>query len=92
LPPAISNDLGFQVWGPGPLRGDVVIAFGVRFTDSDTAAAGSVPLRKLWGEVTPVGTIGGPNSSPWEQNIPVFICRHPRLSLQELWKTLEFYY
>ncbi|MGZ6315014.1 MAG: glycosyltransferase family 39 protein [Candidatus Limnocylindrales bacterium] len=92
LPPAISNDLGFQVWGPGPLPGDVVIAFGVRFTDSDAATAGTVPLRKLWGEVVPVGTVRGPNGSPWEQNVPVFICRHPRMSLQEMWATLEFYY
>jgi hypothetical protein len=91
LPKAICNHVSYQTWGPGERRGEVVIAFGKRFSETETA--GAVPLRKLFRQVTRVGTIPGkPESVVYEQNLPVFICREPFWPLKDVWKLLEFYY
>lgn len=91
LPKVICNHLSYQTWGPGDRPGEVVIAFGKRFSEND--AAGTIPLSKLFAEVSRVGTITGLKESViYEQNLPVFVCRKPFWKLKDVWNLLEFYY
>jgi hypothetical protein len=84
LPGAISNHLSYQIWGLGKYSGEVVIAFGHRFTP------GILPF--IFNEVTKTNIIVGTKySMSLEQYLPVYICRKPKTSLKEAWKQLENY-
>ncbi|MFZ6028683.1 MAG: ArnT family glycosyltransferase [Chloroflexota bacterium] len=92
LPKAVSNHLTYQVWGPGQQRHDAIIAFGKRFSVQETAQ-GTIPLGKICEEVTLAGTVTGqPGSIAYEKGLPVYVCKRPLVSLQEIWEALEFYY
>jgi 4-amino-4-deoxy-L-arabinose transferase-like glycosyltransferase len=80
LPGAISNHLNYQVWGPGKLRGDIVIAVG------------DVPWAMGFSYVVQVATIPGPDGGfEWQRNVPIFLCRDPAHSLQDIWPSSANY-
>jgi hypothetical protein len=87
LPGAISNQLAYQIWGPGQGDQKVVIVFG---TSTGFSKNG---LFMIFEEVTQVATIDGNRYGPfWERFLPVYVCRKPRTSLKEVWPRFEFYY
>lgn len=81
LPHAISAHNNYYLWGPQGYSGDVVIAVGMRLED----------LRALFGSVQQVATIGDPYAVPDENNLPVYLCRRPRIPLSQAWPTLKFF-
>lgn len=81
LPGAISNHLSYHIWGLGKYSGEVVIAFGSRFTP------GILPA--VFHEVTKVATIGNQYGIGIEQDLPVYVCRRPKADFKEIWKRLE---
>ena len=81
LPEAISGHNSYYVWGPGDCAGEVVISVGVPRGDLET----------VFGEVEKEATIRCEYCMPDEDNLPVYVCRDPRASLQELWPRVKHY-
>jgi hypothetical protein len=81
LPRAISPHNNYYLWGPGTFSGDVVIAVGM-----DTEKLGL-----LFADVQRVATISDPYAIPDENNLPVYLCRKPRLPLSQAWARLKFF-
>jgi 4-amino-4-deoxy-L-arabinose transferase-like glycosyltransferase len=83
LPPAISGHNNYYLWGPRGYSGDVVIAVGMRLD----------LLHSLFGDVRQAATIENANAMPAEgDDLPVYLCRLPRMSLTEAWPLLKNYY
>jgi hypothetical protein len=82
LPPAISAQNTFYLWGTGGYDGQTLIVVGA-------SQAGLV--RKLYGTMTLAATYG--NSYKWvvEGPTPIYICRDPIAPLRDLWPYLKWY-
>ncbi|MGH9782045.1 MAG: glycosyltransferase family 39 protein, partial [Candidatus Acidiferrales bacterium] len=80
LPPAISGHNQYGLWGPRGYTGDVVITIGYRKNE----------LENLFGEVTLAARISPPYAIPEESNLPIYICRHPKAPLAQLWPRLRW--
>jgi hypothetical protein len=81
LPKAISGHNTYHVWGPGDCTGQVVISVGIPREGLET----------MFGEVEREATIRCEYCMPDENNLPVYVCRDPRASLQELWPQVKHY-
>jgi len=81
LPRAISGHNNYFLWGPRGYSGDVVIAVGMPLQQ----------LRSLFGSVEQARTIVAPYAMPSENNLPVYVCRHPRMPLSQAWPKLKFF-
>lgn len=81
LPHAISGHNNYFLWGPQQYTGEVVIAVGMPL---DT-------LRTLFDQIDLAATINYEYAIPEENNLPVYICRKPKMTLQEAWPRLKFY-
>jgi hypothetical protein len=81
LPHAISGHNNYYLWGPGNYSGEVVIVVGMSLDE----------LKPLFGEIEQAATINNDYAIPEETNLPVYICRKPKMSLQQAWPSLKFY-
>jgi hypothetical protein len=81
LPHAISGHNNYWLWGPGNYSGEVMLVLA----DSDAK------LRELFDEVTPAARITCEYCMPALTAMSVYICRHPRRPLIEIWPTLKSY-
>jgi len=72
LPRAVSGHNNYWLWGPGAMRG-IVVAVGVPREQ----------LLQVFDEVTQAATVVSQHAL--ETNLPVFVCRSPKLPLPELW-------
>jgi hypothetical protein len=81
LPHAISGHNNYYLWGPQQYSGEVVIAVGIPL---DT-------LEPLFGQIVPAATINNEYAIPEENNLHVYICRKPKMTLQQAWSRLKFY-
>ena len=81
LPPAISGQNQYFLWGPRGGDGSVIIHIN---GDPDH-------WRRLCGSVTVVGTFGAPYAMPYEDGRPIFVCRDLRHDLNSIWKRFKRY-
>jgi hypothetical protein len=81
LPGAISGHNSYFIWGPRGCSGEVVISVGV---SSET-------LREVFGEVQQVDTVRCRYCMPDEDNLPVYVCRDPKMPFEEAWPRFEHY-
>lgn len=81
LPDPVSRHGSFWSWGPGDKEGEICISVGNEQEVVD----------KLYQEHTLVKRITHKYAIDEENNIPVYLCRKPRTSLQQLWPELEKY-
>jgi hypothetical protein len=81
LPHAISGHNNYFLWGPQQYTGEVVIAVGMPLED----------LKPIFDEIDLAATINYEYAIPEENNLPVYICRKPKMSLQQAWPRLKFY-
>jgi 4-amino-4-deoxy-L-arabinose transferase-like glycosyltransferase len=81
LPRAISPHNNYYFWGPGETSGNVVIAVGMDLHK----------LSLLFGDVQQAATIEDPYAVPDENNLPVYVCRNPRIPLSQAWPWLKFF-
>ncbi len=81
LPRAISGHNSYFVWGPGDCTGEVVISVGV---PAET-------LRGVFGDVEQVEMVRCRYCMPDEDNLPVYVCRDPRMPFEEAWPRFEHY-
>lgn len=81
LPRAISPHNNYYLWGPGDSSDTIVIAVGMDLGK----------LQHLFADVQQAATITDPDAIPDENNLPVYICRNPRLPLSQAWPGLKFF-
>jgi hypothetical protein len=81
LPHAISGHNNYYLWGPQQNSGEVVIAVGMPVDD----------LKAVFGQIDLAATINNEYAIPEENNLPVYICRMPKMTLQQAWSRLKFY-
>lgn len=82
LPAAVSGHMSYYLWGPGPLRGEVVISCGVSRSE----------LENHFAEIVDVGRTFHPLAPQSENGLPILVCRKPRQALREMWPSFKHYY
>ncbi len=78
LPQSISPHQSYFFWGPREYTGESVIVLGVRRQE----------LESYFNSVEPAGEVGHPYAMP-NEHFPVYYCRQPKISLQQLWPSLK---
>ena len=77
------GDVGHDDIGPQRLRG--------RHQGAAVLHVGGEVGRwqRACGSIEDAGTFGNPYAMPYENNRPIFICRDPKIPLDELWPRLK---
>ncbi|CAM3525745.1 hypothetical protein FSS13T_20180 [Flavobacterium saliperosum S13] len=81
LPNPVCRHGSFWIWGPGEKEGEVFISVG---NEKDV-------VYEFFEEHTLVKLVTHKYAIDEENNIPVYICRKPRIKLKEIWPGLEKY-
>jgi len=81
LPPAISGHNNYWLWGPGDWNGEPLVIKG------GTVEA----LSRYYDSVEQVGTFDCDFCMPYEDEAPIFVCRGPKMSVEEAWTRLKNY-
>jgi hypothetical protein len=79
LPKAISGHQSYFLWGPRDYTGEVMIVLG----DNEKR------LKELFEGVEQAETVKCEYSMPYENNLPVFLCRRMKSPLPELWPKIK---
>ena len=80
LPYPVSVAGDFHAWGTYGRSGDVTLFVG---------GADALPtLEQLYGEVHEVSRIEEPRTVPEEQDVRIYLARHPRARIDSVWSTL----
>jgi hypothetical protein len=81
LPKAISSHNNYWLWGPRDAKGEVVI----RISGSKTA------MLESYKEVKQVGLFTNEYCMPYENNMPIYICKDRRTPLKDDWVRMKHY-
>jgi hypothetical protein len=81
LPKAISGHNNYWLWGPGRRSGRVLIIIGGRREDH----------LKAYEEVTLFAIHRHPYAMPYESDLPIWICRRPKVTLKQIWPLVKSY-
>ncbi len=81
LPKAISGNNSYYLWGPRDYSGEVVISVGVALEQ----------LQQIFGQVEQAALIVDEYAPPDEGNLPVYICRKPKMPLEQAWPIVKLY-
>ena len=79
LPKAVCAENAYYLWGPRDAANDVVISYGITLDK----------LGQVFADIQTAAIINSPYAMPDETNIPVYICRKPRMSLHAAWPILR---
>jgi hypothetical protein len=79
LPPALSGQNQYWLWGPRGHDGSLIIHVG---GDAER-------WRRICGSIEPAGRFGNPYAMPYENDRAIFICRDLRMPLDRLWDRLK---
>jgi len=79
LPGAISNHNNYWIWGPGQDSIGVLIVIGIEENE----------LKEVFREVEQAGIFRNKYVMPYENNLPIFICRNAIIPLGEIWKNIK---
>ncbi len=81
LPNAISGHNSYFIWGPGDCTGEVVISVGTPAAD----------LRPVFGSIETAAVVRCDYCMPDEDNLPVHVCRDPKMPIEEAWPRVRDY-
>ncbi len=81
LPKAISGHNSYFIWGPDGCTGEVAISVGVSGTD----------LAQSFAKVTPAGASYCKYCMPYENGLPIFVCRGLKMDMREAWPGAKQY-
>ncbi|MSR61015.1 MAG: glycosyltransferase family 39 protein [Planctomycetes bacterium] len=81
LPPALSGHNNYFLWGPGDWSGEVLIVI-----DDDRAQ-----LLELFEEVELAGKTDCTDCMPYEDELPIWICRRLKRPVAELWPQVKHF-
>jgi hypothetical protein len=81
LPEAISGHNSFFLWGPGGTSGEVLIVLGRSREE----------LAEWFEEVERVDTVRCRHCMPYQNEVPVYVCRRLKVPVREVWGRLKRY-
>ena len=81
LPAAISGHNTYYLWGPRNCTGEVVIIIGYPLNS----------LQPFFSTLTQAALITCSYCMPYEDNLPVYVGRHLKASLQSIWPRIKHY-
>lgn len=81
LPPAVSGHNNYFLWGPRGYSGEIMIVMGDQREN----------LEKYFNQVELGAVFQHPYVMPYENNLPIWICRGAKVSLNDLWPHLKLY-
>lgn len=79
LPSAISSHNNYWIWGPGDKPREILLVVGGDRED----------YEKMYDDVQQVATVKNEYAMPYESNLPVYLCRKPKVTLQQIWPQLK---
>jgi hypothetical protein len=79
LPPVLSGHNSYWLWGPGSCTGEVLVVVG----------DGREALESVFSEVTLAAVSRCRDCMPYENDLPVWVVRRPRLPLAEVWPRVK---
>jgi hypothetical protein len=79
LPHAISSHNNYWIWGPGEKPGEIAIIVG-----GDRKS-----YEEMYENVQQAATVISEYARPSETNLPVYLCRGPRMTLQQVWPHIK---
>lgn len=82
LPKALCTHNSYWFWGPGDKNFEVVLTIG----ESSSQDASREDLEQYFDQVEYAGTIICEYCMPYENNLPVFICKGFKGSVEDIWK------
>jgi 4-amino-4-deoxy-L-arabinose transferase-like glycosyltransferase len=80
MPRAISGHNQYGLWGPGDRSNTVVVAIGYR----------EAFLRQFFGSVELRDKVNPPYALPEERNVPIFVCRSPKMNWSAAWPRWKY--
>jgi hypothetical protein len=81
LPKAISGHNNYYLWGPGNASGEIVISIGISLEN----------LQRLFDEVAQADIIRCKYCMPYENNLPVYVCRGIKIPFDQAWPYLKHF-
>jgi hypothetical protein len=81
LPKAISGHNNYWLWGTRGYSGKVLIIIGGRREDH----------LQAYEEVTLFAVHSHPYAMPYESDLPIWICRRPKVTLEQIWPRVRSY-
>lgn len=81
LPPALSGHNQYFVWGPQGYDGSLVIKVGGELAQ----------LRAVFGSVRLAAKVYNPLGMAYEDQLPIYVCRHLQVPLSRLWPKVKNY-
>ena len=81
LPGAISGHNNYWLWGPGARSGRVLIIIGGRREDH----------LQAYEEVTLFAVHNNQYAMPAETDLPIWICRRPKVTLEQIWPRVKHF-
>ena len=81
LPRSIGGHNSYWLWGPRDYTGELVIVLGGDLED----------LKAAFQSVELAGVSAGRHCMPYENNLPIYICRHSKRPLKQLWPSTKSY-
>jgi hypothetical protein len=79
LPNAISSHNSYWMWGPGDKPGEVLIVVGGNPKD----------YYAMYEDVEQAAMVNCEYAVPFETDLPVYLCRRPKMTLQQVWPRLK---
>jgi hypothetical protein len=81
LPRSIGNHNNYWLWGPRGYTGEIVIILGGALKDK----------QEIFANAEVAGVASSPWSMPYEDDVPVYLCRGLRVPLAEAWAKLKHF-
>jgi len=81
LPHAISSHNNYWIGGPGEKPGEIAIVVG---GDPEN-------YHSMYNDVQQAATVICEYATPYESNLPVYLCRRPKVTLQQVWPRLKHF-
>jgi 4-amino-4-deoxy-L-arabinose transferase-like glycosyltransferase len=79
LPHAISSHNNYWIWGPGEKPGEIAIIVG----------GNPEEYHGMYEDVQQAATVTSEYGRPFETNLPVYLCRRPKVTLQQVWPHIK---
>jgi 4-amino-4-deoxy-L-arabinose transferase-like glycosyltransferase len=81
LPPAVSGHNSYFIWGPGACSGEVIISVNLSRDD----------LAKTYADISQAAMITCKYCWPQENDLPVYVARHPKVPVRAAWATVKHF-
>jgi hypothetical protein len=79
LPKAISSENNYWIWGPGNKPGEIGLMIGGNREE----------YKAIYEQVEVVARLHNKYARSHEANLPIYLCRRPKMTLQQIWPRIK---